>query len=88
MDQGQGFESLSEQLKNIESVVKDNNTLLQSIQRRAKLSILVSSIKWLVIIGLSFGSLYFLQPYVEMIMSTYKSIGSDGLSGWNNMLTK
>ncbi len=55
-------------LENMYTLVKENNELLHSLQRRARLATAMKVFYWAVIILLSFGAYYFIQPYVEMLM--------------------
>lgn len=70
----QGSSDLHNEIQAIRRVVEQNNALLISIQRRARMSILFSTLKWVVLIGLSFGAFYFLKPYIETATSAYGSI--------------
>ena len=73
------FDAIVNRLSAIEHAVKDNNAMLQSIQRRARLSILFSLIKWFVIIGFSLGLFYYTKPYMEQTLNMYTQIS--GLTG-------
>jgi hypothetical protein len=70
----EGLDSLQDQIKKLTALVEENHAMLISIQRRARLTILISSIKWLVILGITFGSFIFLQPYLDKAFSAYTSI--------------
>ncbi len=63
-------------LKKILEVVKRNEEMLQSVQRRARLSMFVQILKWLVIIGISIGAFIYVQPILEKVMETYMSISN------------
>ncbi len=70
-------------LKKILEVTKHNEQMLESIQRRARLSTFVYIFKWLIIIGISIGAFIYVQPILEQVMNTYSSIsntfgGGDG----------
>jgi len=72
----EGLESLQAEVRKLTALVEENHTMLKSIQRRARVSILLSSIKWLFILGVTFGSFFFLQPYLDSLMETYSSIST------------
>jgi hypothetical protein len=55
-----------------------NQSILESIQRRARLSILFSSLKWFVILGLTFGTFYYTKPYLEELMKVYSQVSDIG----------
>lgn len=46
-------------------MVEENNTILLSIRRNARIGTAMKFIYWAVIIGLSFGVYYFIQPIIQ-----------------------
>jgi len=46
---------------------KENNEILRSLRRRARFSTAWRIAYWVLIIGISLGAFYFIQPYVEMV---------------------
>ena len=54
-------------LESTHQLARENNQLLQKLNRRARLSTLVKVLYWVVIIGLSFGAFYFIQPYINFL---------------------
>lgn len=48
-------------------MVEENNTILLSIRRNARIGTTMKIIYWTVIIGLSFGAYYFIQPFLQAI---------------------
>lgn len=48
-------------------IVEENNTILRGIRRANRLSMLVRIFYWLIIIGVTFGAFYYLQPYIESV---------------------
>ncbi len=50
---------------------EENNDILRSIQRSIRLSRFMSVLYWLVIIGVSVGAWYFIQPYLSQVESVY-----------------
>jgi hypothetical protein len=55
-------------------LAKDNNVILRKIRRRQKWSSFMQVIYWLIIIGISVGAFYLLQPYVNKMMTLYNQI--------------
>ncbi len=49
-------------------MVEENNTILRSIRRATRFSLVFKSIYWFIIIGLSIGAFYYIQPYVNFMM--------------------
>ena len=78
----QEFEEILNRLKDIENNVKQNHDMLESIQRRARLSILFSLIKLFIILGFTFGAFYFIKPYLDQTLGMYQQVV--GLTGGVN----
>ncbi len=66
-------------LDNLYELVRENNALLRSLQRSSRLRTTLRVIYWIIIIGLSFGAFYFIQPYVDFLKN-----GFGGSSSNNN----
>ncbi len=69
-----GLDGLKNEIQQLRALVEQNNVMLHSIQRRARMAILFSALKWAVLIGLSFGALYFIKPYLQTALESYDSI--------------
>lgn len=72
----QEFEEILNRLKDIENNVKENHDMLESIQRRARLAILFSVLKWFIILGFTFGIFYYSKPYIEKTFELYDQVNS------------
>ena len=48
-------------------MTEENNILLRSIRRNARFGTAVKITYWIVIIGLSFGAYYLIQPFIKAI---------------------
>lgn len=72
------YDAILARLNDIEEQIKQNQDILESIQRRARLSILFSSIKWFIILGLTFGTFYYTKPYLEQLMQVYSQVSDIG----------
>ncbi len=55
---------------------KENNEILHGVRRHNRRSLIFTIIYWVLIVGVSIATLYFLQPYIDMLMKAYKSIQS------------
>ncbi len=56
-------------------LVEENNALLRKMRRAAILGSIFRVLYWIVIIGLSVGAYYFIQPYVEQLQGVYGGVG-------------
>lgn len=46
-------------------LAEENNEILRKMRRLSRYGTIFKVIYWVVILGLSFGAYYFIQPYVE-----------------------
>ncbi len=53
---------------------EDNNKILHSIQRQSRIALIVRAIYWVVIIGVTIGAFYYIQPYVDKLVSVYTGL--------------
>ena len=67
-------EEMESELKEIRTLVEDNNKILHSMQRRARFAAVMHFIYWLIIIGGSIGAFYLIQPYVKQVSGMYDDI--------------
>ena len=61
-------------------LAEENNTLLRKMHRAALLGHIFQIIYWTVIIGLSVGAYYFIQPYVDQVKGMYTGVQTDVMS--------
>jgi hypothetical protein len=48
-------------------MAEENNKLILSIRRHARIGTSMKVIYWMIILGLSFGAYYFIQPFIKAI---------------------
>lgn len=56
------------------TLTEENNKLLHKMWRAARLARVMRTLYWLVIIGLSIGAYYYVQPYLEQLLSVYTGL--------------
>jgi len=61
-------------LENIYSLEYENNKMLRSMKRSMVWGQIMSVVYWLIIIGVSIGAFYFLQPYINKMLNLYNSV--------------
>lgn len=64
------LEILNQTLK----LVEENNKILRRIRRGNRISLVIRSIYWIIILGTAFGTYYFIQPYMKIITENFSSI--------------
>lgn len=55
------------------TLAEDNNRMLHSMKRSIFWSHVMSVLYWLLVIGISVGAFYFLQPYIDQLTKMYGS---------------
>lgn len=56
-------------------LVEENNELLRKMRRSALVGRIFRVLYWVIVIGLSVGAYYFIQPYVENLQNATGDIG-------------
>jgi hypothetical protein len=64
-------------------LAEENNGILRGIRRTNRISALMRGVYWIVIIGLSVGAYYAIQPYVSFLTSELGQL-QGGLGALNN----
>jgi hypothetical protein len=73
-------------LENTYALVKENHEILLSIRRRARYGTVLKIFYWTLIIGASFGTLYFIQPYIDMIKGVSNNSPTESTSDYAKTL--
>ncbi len=63
-------------LERTAALAAENNLILRSIRRSNRISTVLRIFYWVVIIGLSFGAFYLIQPWVEQMISVLDKASS------------
>jgi len=53
---------------------EENNRILKKLLSGMRWARVMTFIYWVIIIGVSIGAFYFLQPYINQLLKTYSSI--------------
>ena len=64
---------------------EENNAILRSMRRSARIANAMRYVYWVVIIALSVGAYYFIQPYVNFLTSEFGGSG-DSAGSSSSML--
>jgi len=68
------------------AIAEENNELLRKIRRSSQISAIVRITYWVIIIFLSFGAYYFIQPYFTTLLGVTDQAG--GVSGIQNNINQ
>lgn len=69
-----------ELLQKMYALVEENNKILHKMRRSALLTSVFQIFYWVMILGLSFGAFYFIQPYINNVIGAYNG-GVETLTG-------
>ncbi|MDP3661368.1 MAG: hypothetical protein Q8R17_00720 [bacterium] len=58
-------------------LAKENNTILRKMRRASRIGTSLHIFYWLVVIGLSFGAYYFIEPYIGELERVYSGLKGD-----------
>ncbi|MBM2818198.1 MAG: hypothetical protein HW401_788, partial [Parcubacteria group bacterium] len=57
-------------------ISEENNKILKNMRRAGRLGAAFRIFYWLVIIGLGFGTYYFIEPYVKQFNAVYSQFNN------------
>ncbi len=67
-------EHINERLTAIENKLEENNRILVRMRRVQRNSQLFRLFYWLVIVGLTLGAFYYIEPYLKQLTQIYSGI--------------
>jgi len=75
-------------LQNTFNLAEENNKMLHKVRGVQKRQAFFSVLKWIIIIGITVGAFYFLEPYVQQLQSLIEKTGVniDQLKNLSNTL--
>lgn len=74
-------------LEKIYKITEENNSILRSIHRTNKIGLTIKVLYWVIILGLSFGAFYFVQPYINSltgVLDNNGDVNKTGISPYNS----
>jgi hypothetical protein len=67
-------------LERTAALTEENNAILRKMRRSSRWQLAFQIFYWVLIIGLTFGAFYFIQPYINSLMGALGEGNSDGTS--------
>jgi TRAP-type C4-dicarboxylate transport system permease small subunit len=64
----------SRTLQKILELTEENNHLLKKMRRSQALGRFMTILYWVIIIGITAGAFYFVQPYIDRIVEAYTTV--------------
>ncbi|MBP6974901.1 MAG: hypothetical protein KBB54_03065 [Candidatus Pacebacteria bacterium] len=71
---------LNKKIDALTSLTEENQMMIRNLYQRARLATVFIFIKWFIIIGITIGSFYYIQPLINNLVGIYSGI-SDGGTG-------
>ncbi len=70
-------------------ISEENNQILRSMRNTARIGTIMRVLYWIVILGLSFGAYYFIQPYLQTVMGLYNQVqgGADNIQNTTSKIS-
>ncbi len=75
------IQEINEKLEEMSEMLKENQKMVKSLYHRAQWAVAFGILKWVLIIGITVGSFYYIQPFVEKFMVAFDSISGNSTSG-------
>ena len=74
--------------KELLELTKENNEILRKMRRSLFWGRVFKAVYLIIILGVTFGAYYFIQPYLEGVLGTYQSLlgGAEGVPEAGNSL--
>ena len=73
------IDELEEKIDELNTLVKENHRMTKNLYQRARMATIVVFIKWFVIIGITLGSFYYIQPLINNLVGIYGGTGLPSL---------
>jgi uncharacterized membrane protein len=64
------------------ALARENNTILKGIRGAQRRAMIYRFLYWILILGITFGAYYFVQPYVDSLLGYYGSF-TEGVDSVN-----
>ncbi len=74
-------------LDRLMALTEENNHLLHKMWRTARLARVVRIIYWIILLGISIGAYYYIQPYLEQFTAVFGSF-MDSLGSLKELVGK
>ncbi|MBX4210645.1 hypothetical protein KW783_01605 [Candidatus Parcubacteria bacterium] len=75
-----------EMLERALNLAEENNKMLRGMRRSMRVGTILRVVYWIIIIGLAFGSFYFLQPYLNQLGEVYTGF-KDNVDSVHNFIS-
>lgn len=78
------IEELHDKIDELTDIAVENQRMVKNLYHRARMATVVVGIKWFVIIGLTVGAFYYVQPLINNLVNIYGGVtGGTGTDLFN-----
>lgn len=78
------IEELHDKIDELTDIAVENQRMVKNLYHRARMATVVIFIKWFVIIGLTIGAFYYVQPLINNLVNVYGGLtGGTGTDLFN-----
>jgi hypothetical protein len=76
---------INEKLGELQEMLEENQRMVKVLYTKAKWATALSAVKWILIIGVTIGSFYYIQPLIEKFMVVFDSISGNSTTGLSSI---
>lgn len=69
---------LNKKIDALTALTEENQMMIRNLYHRARMATVFIFIKWFVIIGITVGSFYYIQPLINNLIGIYSGISGGG----------
>jgi hypothetical protein len=69
---------LNEKIDKLTTVAEENHRMIKNLYQRARMATVFIFIKWFIIVGITIGSFYFIQPFINTLVGIYGGVSGGG----------
>lgn len=69
---------LNKKLDKLTKLVEENQHMVRNLYQRARMATVFIFIKWFIIIGITVGSFYYIQPLINNLVNIYGGVTGGG----------
>jgi len=81
---GRDIAEINEKIDALTSLAEENQMMIRNLYQRARMATVFIFIKWFIIIGITVGSFYYIQPLINNLVGIYGGLtGGTGTDLFN-----
>jgi hypothetical protein len=69
---------LNKKIDKLTTLIEENQHMVRNLYQRARMATVFIFIKWFIIIGITIGSYYYIQPFINTLIGIYSGVSGGG----------